>query len=254
MPNYEVLTKELHHTKHWIPNSNYLFAARDALCSLTLLEVPSAAVYLPIAFSKVGDHFELFVIQGLQFGRNYLVDDAGNWLAGYIPAPYRVHPFALAKSADDQLLLCIDSSSLSDTEGKSLFNADGAPSEDVEMSLDFLGQVEKSRVATTAMCALLEEMDLLTPWPIATKVDGEDAKIDGLFHIDEAKFNALEAEKLLALRDRGVLPLIYSQLLSTQNLPRIANRAPLYGVAPKVPEELTFDFSKDTGSINFDTL
>ncbi len=254
MPNYEVVTKELHQTKHWIPNINYLFAARDALCSLTLLEVPSAAVYLPIAFSKVGDHFELFLIQGLQDGKNYLVDEAGNWLAGYIPAPYRVHPFALAKVSGDQLLLCIDSSSISDTEGKPLFSEDCTLSEDVQMSLDFLGQVEKSRVATVAMCALLQEMDLLTPWLISTKMDGEDVKIDGLFHIDEAKFNAIEAEKLIALRDKGVLPLIYSQLLSTQNLRRIANRAPYYGVKPKVPEELTFDFSKDSGNINFDTL
>src|SRR5690606_19447232 len=48
--------------------------------------------------------------------------------------------------------------------------------------------------------------------------DGEDSQITGIQVIDETKFNALSGEEFLALRDKALLPLIYSHLLSMANL------------------------------------
>lgn len=251
MPNYVAVSKELHKNMFWKPVSNFSFAAQDALCPIVIQEAPRAALHLPIAFSKMGDHFGLFVVQGFEPGSNYLVDATGNWLAGYIPAAYRGFPFALT-NAEDQQVLCFDSDSglINDKEGNTFFDETGEPSAQIKQTLDFLSQVSQNHSVTVALCLLLEKLDLLEPWPISVKKDDEDVSVDGLFCIDEGKFNSLKVEDLVTLRDRGVLALIYCQLLSMQNLARINP-----GSKPgELPLELPFDLPNDDGNISFEGL
>ncbi len=254
MSNYEIVSAELHSTKRWKPNNGYQFAAQDAMCAISALEAPHAAFYLPMAFSIVEDHFELFVVQGLENGKNYVVDSDGNWLAGYIPASYRCHPFVLANVDDDQFILCVDTASLSDNEGNIFFDGNAEPSEQIMKTMDFLSQISLSRKATLAMCSLLQEMDLLEPWPITFQQGENSVSLDGFYRVNEGKFNAISDEEILTLRKRGLLPLIYLQLLSMQNLPRLARRAQLVAQSATVPQEFKFDMSKDYGNITFDGI
>lgn len=223
MPNYEVVSQDVHKNLRWNPINDYTFAARDALSPLVMQEAPMAALHLPIAFTKTGEHFGLFAVQGLEAGSNYLVDAAGQWLAAYIPATYRAYPFALGTSEDQQQLLCIDSDSglINSTEGYTFFDEQGAPGKQVQETLDFLSQVAANRQATQELCLLLEEFELLEPWLISVKKGDKEVPVAGLFRVNEAKFNTLEADALLNLRDKGALPLIFCQLISIQNLPRI---------------------------------
>ncbi len=254
MSNFEVVSAELHSTKRWKPNNNFQFASKDAMCAISVLEAPHAAVYLPLAFSKVEDHFELFVVQGLENGKNYVVDSAGNWLAGYIPAPYRSHPFVLAHMDDDQLILCVDTASVSEIEGNGFFDQDGGPSEQVRHTMDFLSQISLSRKATLRMCLLLEEMELLEPWPITFQQGDKGVPVEGFYRINESKLNELADDGILTLRNNGVLPLVYLQLFSMQNLPRIARRAQQVGPASDLPGELNFDMNNEYGNISFDGI
>jgi len=254
MSTFEIVSAELHRTKRWKPNNGYQFAAQDAMCAISVLEAPHAAFYLPLAFSIVEDHFELFVVQGLENGKNYVVDSSGNWLAGYIPASYRCHPFVLANVDGEQFILCVDTASLSDTEGNIFFDENAEPSEQIKKTMEFLSQISLSRKATLGMCSLLQEMDLLEPWPITFQQGDKSVSLDGFYRVNEGKFNGLSDGDFQPLRKGGLLPLIYLQLFSMQNLPRIAQRAQLLAPSSNAPQELKFEMGKDYGNITFDGI
>lgn len=130
------------------------------------------------------------------------------------------------------------------------FDETGEPSTQIKQTLEFLSQVSQNHSVTQALCLLLEELELLVPWPISIKKDDMDVSVDGLFCVDESKFNTLKVEDLATLRDKGVLALIYCQLISMQNLARIDP-----GSKPEeLPLELPFDLPNDDGNISFEGL
>lgn len=257
MPNYEAISKEFHFNKRWKLTNNFKFTAQDALCPLVMQELPKIALYMPIAFSKAGDHFEVFAVLGLTNGSNYLVDDDGRWLAGYIPAAYRSYPFTLAATDENKEVLCIDveSGQLSETEGNSFFDEDGEPTAKIKETLDFLTSVATNRKLTLSLCLLLEKLDLLEPWPITVTTKDGEMPVKGLSRVNEVTFNALDAETLAELRNKGALSLIFCQLISMQNLARIAELAQARTVAT-LPDELDLDFNfgSDEGNISFEGL
>lgn len=254
MPSYEVVSKESHQNRYWEPVKNFKFAAHDALCSLVMQEVPKAVLHLPIAFSKAGEHFALFVVQSLSEGDNYLIDEAGNWLAGYIPAAYRGYPFALAES-EGQQFLCIDRDSglINELEGEAFFDEFGEPSPRIKEILEFHSQVSLNKQSTHALCRLLEELGLLEPWPITVKKGEKELPVEGLFRVNETKLNTLDADMLTTLRDKGALPLIFCQLLSMQNLALIIEKGSTIDTATALPDEV-FDFAYGDGNISFDGI
>jgi len=252
MPNYEVVSKESHINSRWKSSNNYMFTAKDSLCPLVMQEVPKAALHLPISFFKTGEHFGLFAVQGLEDGVNSLIDGQGNWLAGYIPAVYRGYPFLIANAEEEQVL-CIDSDSglIGQDEGEMFFDELSEPSPKLKEIIDFLTQVYADKPATQALCLLLEEHDLIEPWPITFKRNDKDVPVEGLFRVNETKFNTLDTSALTTLRDKGALPLIFCQLLSMQNLAHINRRGLTSGSTTGVPAEL-FDLSVDDGNISFE--
>ena len=231
-----------------------MFAKHDALCPIVTLEVPRAALHIPIAFSKTESNFGLFAIQGFRSGHNELVDSLGNWSAKYVPAAYRSYPFALGTTEDQQQVLCFDTESdlLSDTQGNRFFEDDGELSPLVKELLDFLTHVVNSRHVTQILCDLLEEMELLEPWPITINTAGSDISIEGLFRVNEAKFNSLATDSVMLLRDKGAIPLIFSHLLSMQNISQLNNSQS--GSSSRLPDEFSFDLSNEGGNISFDSL
>lgn len=258
MPKYQVVSKDAHKNLRWKPTNNFKFTAKDHLCSLVLEEAPRAALHVPIAFSRTGEHFGLFVLQGLEQETNYFVSSTGEWLAGYIPAAYRGYPFALTDSGNGQQVLCIDSNSdsLSETAGSTFFEDDGEPSAQIQEIMTFLSHIYRNHLSTQALCAFLQEKDLFEPWPIVVKKDEEEVTVEGVFRINEAKFNELDAATLIQLRDKGALPLIYCQLISMQNYSTLAALAPSSRVkaSPATPSEISFDVGSTFGNLSFNDL
>ena len=84
--------------------------------------------------------------------------------------------------------------------------------------MNFLTQVEKSRMATNNMVKALAEAEVIREWPLKIKVGEETRNVSGLFCIDEQKLNSLEDEQFLTLRKAGALPLAYAQLMSMDNI------------------------------------
>lgn len=170
MANFEAVSKKSHQHKLWKLTNNFRFTAHDSICTLTMHEIPKAALHMPIAFCRIGGSFELIAVQGLEPDCNYLVDSSGNWLGGYIPELYQNYPFSLA-SSDNQQVLCIDTDSdlISDNEGYPFF-FDDQPSSEIQEILKSLSKFTSNHLITKQMCKMLEQFELLEIWPISVVV------------------------------------------------------------------------------------
>ena len=237
MPNLTPLSREAHANTRWRRYSDYRFAQADAVAPLVIAEVPRAALALPLAFvpSAEGANtqptaFQLVALQGLQPGRNLWVAPDGRWLAAYVPACYRSYPFALARTAEDQRVLCIDADSglLGAEQGEPLFDSQGQPTEAVKGVLQFLQQIDAARPITAQATAVLQAHGLIQPWPIVLKSEQGDRPVQGLYRVDEAALLKLPAEALAAVRDAGGLTLAYAQLLSSQHVQTLVKLAELH--------------------------
>lgn len=232
---------------------------------LTLAELPKAIQSVPIGLiEQAGGGFLPVALLSLQPNKNLFVTADGRWIQAYIPASCRAYPFILAKTKDGQQVLCIDEDSglvVDGTDGEAFFQEDGQVAPTLQEVLNFLHQTEQSRNATAAACALLKQYDLISPWPITVKADGEDKMISGIFQINEAALNKLSADELAKIRDSGALVLAYCQMLSMQHLPVLGQLADAHAkaaaqaaaTATSVTKkgEMNLEFLKKNTSIDF---
>jgi len=261
MPNIQVISRERHGKQYWQRVPHYKFAATDALCSLTIQELPKAMLTMPIALFKTEESYTPVLIQGLGPGKNLYVAANGNWVTGYIPAAYRGYPFVLANAEEGKRVLCYneDSGLLSDTSGEPFFIEAGEPTEDIKSILNFLSQVDDNRLQTQHICAMLQKHNLIQPWPIKLK-DGETEKnLEGLYRIDEAALNQLPSDSLAEVRNAGGLLLAYCQLLSMQHLPLLSQLTEAHAKAdaqqaaalPTKGKDLDLSFMNDGETFKF---
>lgn len=159
---------------------------------------------------------------GLRVGQNLCIE--GNaWRVRYVPAMLRLYPFALARVAADEMVVCIDEACAGiGSEGQALFDANGEPTEftkTVQQQLEtFESEIERTRMAG----ALLVEKDLLRDMRFdATLPDGTKLGVDGFLTIDEQKLSALSDADVLMLSRNGLLGLIHAHQISLGNMGRL---------------------------------
>lgn len=271
MPNYQAVSHSAHAHRGWRRYSSYAFASRDAAATLTVQEAGRAALYLPLAFIPAAEGVALVAMQGLAMGQNLLVDAQGRWQAVYVPAVYRSHPFRFGTvEGSDQPVLCVDADSglLTDStgDGEAFFAADGQPAPALQQVMQLLQAVASDQPRTERICAQLQALELLEPWPIVLKTDQGEQAVQGLLRINEARLQALEASVLKELQDSGALVLAYCQLLSMQHLPLLATLARKQPAAsanvpaaaqglPTNPRgEIDLEFLHKAGTLNFGNL
>ena len=228
MPTMTPITKSRHTAMRWRRPDSYAFTAGTAVIPLVGAELAQAAVACPIAFIEHGEAFVPAAVLGLEPNRNIFVAEDGRWLGAYVPAAVRGFPFMLAATESGQQLLCFDEASgfLADArDGERFFEADGTLAPAVRQVLDFLTKVEENRTVTVAACAALQARNLIEPWPIAVRAAGSERRIEGLFRVNEAAFNALDDAAFLAMRTTGALPLAFAQVMSMPQLRLLVERA-----------------------------
>lgn len=202
------------------------FAAGTHAVPLAAEEFGVAARSLPIVFTAQAPHMPL-ALTGLQPGHNLYVDEAGAWKQGaYIPAYLRRVPFFLVRVSPESqdLVLCIDpqAAQVSATEGEALFSAEGKPTEALDRALAFTRATEEAMLRTRAMSQGLAELDLLKPSVVQFTHHGKPMRVDGFHAVDRQALQALPADKLAMLRDRGWLEAIYAHMLSVGGVPDLA--------------------------------
>jgi hypothetical protein len=257
MKKIVALSSESHVRYRWTKYSNYSFVAEEAVLPLVAAELSKSIMSLPVAFIRQGEQYELVALLGLETGKNLFVSQDGRWIGQYVPAAARSYPFMLARNEKQEFVLCFDEQSglINDSvDGESLFTEESKPSQGVEQILSFLDQIEQSRQATVTACAALEKQACIVPWNITLKTAEGERKIEGLFQIDEAALNALDAEAFIELRKAGAIIVAYCQLLSMQHLPVLGQLAEVR--LPPVPvsengKDLDLSFLSDGGVFNF---
>ena len=109
MANLQAISKPGFLKKSWKHSSDYLFSAKDTICTLGATEIPHAMMGMPLAFVLSDRGYSVVAVLGLQQGRNYFLKSDGQWRGNYIPAAYRAYPFVLAENLTEKgaTALCI---------------------------------------------------------------------------------------------------------------------------------------------------
>ena len=216
----QMLSLARHGHLRWLRYDGYGFAAGRNLIGVAAAELSRAAISLPLTFVQQGKNWSMCTLLGLAPGQNLYVGTDGQWLASYIPATLRAHPFHLGWEGTNATLSLDEDSGLlvADGSGESIFDEAGALSEPVAQVWSFLSATAQSLLALEAACRVLAEAGVIVPWPIT--VQGADGAhtVSGLHQIDEAALNGLDDEAFGRLRRAGVLGVAYAQLLSMGNL------------------------------------
>ena len=213
-PHYEPLTAERHGGLMWQRFTSYHFAQAWPIVTLAEQEVPQAAACLPIAFQRREEGWQTVALLGLTNTRNLLVDQRGNWLASYVPAALRAHPFGLSKEAPSSL--GIDEGSdcvVEHYNAEPLFNQDGELASFPQEVLAFLQSWQRGCQAISGKVSLLDRHNLLSTW-CPKGYEGSAA----LYRVNEPAWNRLDAHTIGRLWKAGVIPLVYTQLLSQAQL------------------------------------
>jgi hypothetical protein len=278
MSKYIPITADHFRGKSWKPSPDLKIAAQDAVCALTVQELPNAIMSMPAAFIKLEDQFDLVAVQSLQAGSNYYVSPSNTWLGGYVPAIYRSFPFALLQNeaAESQLVLCIDEDSnlIEDNDEHESFVTENAEEgeEDTEVAadgeakaelspalkdvLEFLTNLNAGRISSRKIVQAVSEHRLIKPWELQIQLETGPQNVEGLYCIDEQALNQLSDVEFLAIKNAGALPLIYCQLLSMSHVVKLAQFANVKSREESEPAttELNLDGLTDDGSLSFDNF
>lgn len=228
MPQYAAVSRDRHAGQRWQRFETYHFAATSAVAPLVAAELPKAMLAFPLAFIEDGGAFTPVAVLSIEPQRNLFVAPDGRWIGSYVPSVFRGYPFRLIPSNNGEIVLCVDEESglIADADsGEPFFDKEGAIAEPTKRVFDFLSTVENNRQVTTKACLALRDAGVIAPWEITLKSDDGERKIQGLYQIDEAALNKLPADQFEALRQAGVLPIAYCQMLSMQHLPGLGKLA-----------------------------
>lgn len=235
------------------------FARGNTLCLLGAQEIIKASVSLPVAFFAVNGSFVPVALQGTGESENLFINDKGRWLGEYLPEYYRCYPFFLVKSAEDKYTLCFDKASgcLIEAEGgEPFFGEDGEMAERVSAIFAELQKTEMDRLLAEKICEQLTSHDLITPWPLAVEGEKGQARIEGIYRIDEEKLNQLDGSALMELRDSGALIAAYAQMFSMQKINVLGRLAHRKDILEKTTQKKSDEYSmgSESATLSFDNL
>ncbi len=223
------LSKEKHKNLSLEVGKDYSFAKEINSAPLTTVEFAHAAADFSIVFTGEDGGITPSVILGIKDGENAYIDEDGKMKSSYIPAFLRRYPFIFSTNDEGkQFTLCIDESFIGCNEedrGQRLFDEEGEQTKYLKKTLTFLQDYQSHFNRTRAFCAMLKELDLLSPMEAAVSPKGGSrSKIVGFQAINREKLEALPDEEILKLVKSGGMELIYLHLNSLRNFSAIANR------------------------------
>lgn len=199
------------------------FLAEQHAVPVTIDEFVMVQRVMPIVFSS-GENPVPLALMGLNQGVNVFLDENGE-LAGnpvYMPAYARRYPFLLAKLREDteELSLCFDPTTDIIGEyddGDPLFEG-GEASETTKSLLQFCEQVETSGHRTVAFVQELVDAELLMEGEVAIDTPNSDKPFvyRGFQMVNEEKLKEIRGDQARKWVQNGMMPLIYSHMMSLQ--------------------------------------
>jgi hypothetical protein len=228
-----LLDRERHGALRYAPSEDFSFARDTNSVPLLGVEFFEASRSLPVVFADdaQGDKFPLALLS-LSNSRNAQVRDDGRWDSAYTPAFVRRYPFALTDDKNvcfDQAAAHFSSTAASATAGspdagQALFEAN-APTRTLEGVMNFLRHFDAEHARTREFCVALTERDMFKPFALQVMTaDRQPLRMGGLFVVDEAKLQEMDAATVDTWFRKGWLAWVYAQLHSLGALKRLGEQ------------------------------
>ncbi len=229
--NIVPLSKEKHSNLYITPVENYKHTKDTNSLYIAAIEFLKASREYPIVFA-MSNSDEIFpaVLLGLRGNQNLYVNARGKWLADYIPAYVRRYPFILASGGNDEgnFAVCIDESYSGfnkKKKGQRLFEKNGAESETLKQSVEFMQEYQNQIQLTTEFCNKIKELNIMEPMHANVELTGgEKLSLGGFVGVSRTRLKALPAEKLVELVTTDQMELICAHLNSLENLNLLMER------------------------------
>lgn len=252
MTQWTALSKTAHRDKRLLPRDGYAHARHEVVVPVLLAELPRLLPHYPLGFIARGEGYVPVALLSLDGQRNLYVAPGGKWIGPYVPALMRHYPFALADGQEGQKVLAVDAERLSDRDGEPLFDGE-EPSDMVQKTLNFLQQCEADRQKTRAATQALKDAGVIAGWPLTVQRHDEEAPtpVTGLYRVDEAALNALDAETLATLQG-APLGLAHAQMFSISQLDQLSERDKHLANTGDVPDNLDDVFGEEDDELGFD--
>lgn len=252
MHQWQTLSKTAHRDMGLLPRDGYRHAEVDPVVPVLLAELNKLLPHYALGFIARGEGYTPVALLSLDGERNLYVAPDGKWVGPYVPALMRGYPFTLADGQGGTKVLAVDAERLSEHDGEALFDGE-EPTDMVKKTLNFLQQCEASRQQTQAAAQALQQAGVITRWPLTVQRHGEaePQAVAGLYRIDEAALNQLDAETLATLQG-GPLGLAYAQLFSTAQLEQLTERDKHLAARATAPDDLDALFGEDDDELGFD--
>jgi len=224
------LNRERHGDLYIETVEGYTFAAETNSIFISAVEFPLAMTEYPIVFAHSQSGIYPVVLLGLKNNQNLFVSDQGKWNADYIPAYARRYPFILATAEpkSDKFTVCIDEAYPgfnTAKEGQPLFDDKGEHTAMLTQAVNFLKDYQGHVQLTNDFCKNLVELQILEPMQANVKLQsGQDISIGGFQCVKREKLQQVNPGKLADLVKTGQMELIYSHLLSLNNVAKLINR------------------------------
>ena len=135
----------------------------------------------------------------------------------YVPAYVRRYPFILVNDPQqNSLSLAVDltASNIGESVSGETFYVDGQPADLAKRALQFCVLYQQAALNSAAICQAIGAAGILIERSAEFTLPSGKSRLTGFMIVDEAAFNQLPDDKILALHKAGALPAIYAHLMS----------------------------------------
>lgn len=175
--------------------------------------------------------YQCTALFGLQQGENLFLNEQHptGWDAHYVPALVERGPFLIGFQQQDVTsepapVIHIDMQhpKVNEEQGNPVFLEHGGNSPYLDKISTCLQTIHQGMQMQAEFFAMLERYELLEPVEIEyTLANGEQGRLRGNYTINEEKLANLNAEQLVAMNQKGFLPMAYAAVASLTNVRRL---------------------------------
>ncbi len=223
----EVLDSTRHQDLRLMKVSSFEFARKTSLVGLSISEMAKTFMSYPIVFPEEGEEVSPMGILSYVKDTNSYLDEKGNWKTSYVPAYFRLYPFALAKTGrgnqaegQEEMALCIDRDAphFESNMGDPLFTADGKPVDFIMNIFNALKQHHQELTATKQIFKKVAETGILQSKELHVQINNQKNITQKFKIIDMEKLKQLDDKILADWARTGIMATIYDHVRSLSHL------------------------------------
>lgn len=246
------VSPERHANVHVATDASVVFASTQHVVQVRATEIVRAVCSFPLFLSRSAHtgHWLISAMTGIWPGQSLAVLE-GLWQATFQPTSLQTYPFVLMKAEDGPRPWTIGMNEnnpvFSESGGQEIFDANGRPS----AYFDQIGKQLEADIENDIQTQQFVEYLVQKKFSKAVNInvhqhDGQVQTITGLHTIDEDLVQALPAEQLADLNERGYLVPMHAMLMSLYQLNSLVRLNNACSDNPSV-QQIRLELARDPG-------